>query len=121
MDSSETLSRCRLALLGHPLLALDCEGVDLGRRGEISLIQIATREECFIIDVQGTSDLQRTFTWNTDVVAVVKPVLEDKKVCKIMHDCKADSDALYHLFGIKLQNVHDTQVAISPRVSGCLR
>lgn len=115
MDSSDTLSRLRLALSGHPLLALDCEGVDLDRHGEISLIQFATREECFIIDVQGTS------TWTADVVAVVKPVLEEKEVCKIIHGCAADSDALFHLFGIKLQNVHDTQVALFPRMSECLR
>jgi hypothetical protein len=29
-------------------------------------------------------------------------------VTKIIHDCKMDSDALFHLFGITLHNVHDT-------------
>ncbi|KAJ1482847.1 ribonuclease H-like domain-containing protein [Baffinella frigidus] len=87
-----TVSLCRSALSGHKLLALDCEGVNLGRRGEISLIQLATPEECFLLDVQ---DAPRT----ADVVALAKEILEDESVCKIIHDCKADSDALSHLLG----------------------
>ena len=87
-----TVSLCRSALAGHKLLSFDCEGVNLGRRGEISLIQLATPEECFLLDVQ---DAPRT----ADVVALAKEILEDESVCKIVHDCKADSDALYHLLG----------------------
>ena len=45
------------------------------------------------------------------MVELAKEVLEDGGVCKIVHDCKADSDALFHILGINLNNVHDTQVA----------
>ena len=129
VDSSETLSRCRLALSGHLLLAFDCEGPNLGRRAGFWRIKFATREECFIIDVHGTvhTPVQARAwepfpsTWTADVVAVVKPVLEDKEVCKIIHDCKAHSEALFYRLGIKLHNVHDTQVTLFPRMSECLR
>ena len=47
----------------------------------------------------------------SSVVELAKEVLEDGGVCKIVHDCKADSDALFHILGINLNNVHDTQVA----------
>lgn len=40
----------------------------------------------------------------------LKALLEDSKVTKVMHDCRLDSDVLYHSFGIKLNNVLDTQV-----------
>ncbi|KAJ1472042.1 ribonuclease H-like domain-containing protein [Baffinella frigidus] len=102
VENEASLSLCRAALSGQPLLALDCEGVNLGRRGEITLIQLATPDECFLLDVQ---DAPRA----ADVLAFAKEILEDGSVSKIIHDCKADSDALFHLLGIELKNVHDTQ------------
>lgn len=38
VENEASLSLCRAALSGQPLLALDCEGVNLGRRGEVALI-----------------------------------------------------------------------------------
>ena len=92
VDSNWTELVCRYALSGQKLLALDCEGVSLGRRGEISLIQIATPEKIFLLDVDDTPRTAR-------VVVLAKKILEDASVRKIIHDCKADSDALYHLLG----------------------
>merc|ERR1712232_1313027 len=37
-------------------------------------------------------------------------ILQDNRVLKIMFDCRTDSDALYHQWGITLQNVLDCQV-----------
>lgn len=44
------------------------------------------------------------------VLKVLKDILEDKSVTKVMHDCRQDSAALFYQFGIKLKNVLDTQV-----------
>ena len=33
----------------------------------------------------------------------------DETVEKIVHDCRMDSDALFHKLGITLTHVHDTQ------------
>ena len=109
VDSPETVRLCRVALYDQAFLALDCEGVSLGRSGEISLIQLATETECFLLDVQ---DKPRT----DPVVELAKEVLEDASICKIIHDCRSDSDALSTLLGIKLNNVHDTQAWYT---SGC--
>jgi len=117
LQDSGDLRRCRQALSGHPLLALDCEGVSLGGKGETSLIQLSTPEECFLLDVQGKP-------WDDPVVELARELLEDETVCKIIHDCAADSDIArndctthsddlgMHIklnnLGIKLRNVHDT-------------
>jgi len=107
VDSPATIARCHLALSGEKLLALDCEGVNFGRRGEISIIQIGTPTEIFLLDLQ---DKPRS----SPVVALVKEFMEDSTVCKVIHDCKTDSEALWHLLGIELKNVHDTQVRPYP-------
>mmetsp|Transcript_7188 Transcript_7188/g.10686 ORF Transcript_7188/g.10686 Transcript_7188/m.10686 type:complete len:276 (-) Transcript_7188:249-1076(-) len=90
-------------LCNETILALDCEGVDLGRTGEICIIQISTRDRCFLFDVH-------ELTSNCcEMIDVLKNILEDISIVKIIHDCRMDSDALYHLLGIRLVNVHDTQ------------
>jgi ribonuclease D len=55
--------------------------VNLGRLGEISLIQISTPFECFLLDVLGTPR-------NDPVVKLAKEILEDESICKIVHDCR---------------------------------
>ena len=107
VDIPATIERCHLALSGETLLGVDCEGVNFGRRGEISIIQIGTPTEIFLLDVQ---DKPRP----SPVVALAKEFLEDSTVCKVIHDCKTDSEALWHLLGIELKNVHDTQVRPHP-------
>jgi ribonuclease D len=37
--------------------------------------------------------------------------LQDPQVVKVMHDCRADSDALFHQHNVAIDNVFDTQVA----------
>ena len=103
INSAEQLSECR-QLQGEAMLALDCEGVNLGRLGTLSLIQIGTGNgDIFLFDVLRCSP-------ESEVVQWLKPILENESVIKIMHDCRKDSDALYHLLGISLACVHDTQV-----------
>jgi len=80
---------------------LDVEGVDLSREGIISIVQIATREHCFILDVLGKGVDDPLVVW-------LREVLEDGSVTKIIHDCRMDSDALHHNLNIRLSKVHDT-------------
>mmetsp|Transcript_270 Transcript_270/g.608 ORF Transcript_270/g.608 Transcript_270/m.608 type:complete len:225 (+) Transcript_270:303-977(+) len=56
---------------------------------------------CFVIDVLRKSR-------NDPLVVFLKGLFEDESVVKIVHDCRMDSDALWHHLGIKLANVHDT-------------
>ncbi|PFH36555.1 hypothetical protein BESB_047470 [Besnoitia besnoiti] len=46
-----------------------------------------------------------------EIVDLLKPVLEDNLVPKIMHDCREDSAALKAQFGVSLRGVLDTQAA----------
>lgn len=82
------------------VVAMDVEGVDLGRTGQISLIQLApSPEHCFLLDVLHAND---------DLIKWLRAILESNEIVKVIHDCRMDSDALFHLFQIKLVNVHDT-------------
>ena len=89
------------AFRGETLVVLDAEGVDLSRCGKISIVQIATRKECFLIDVLDKARDDPLVNW-------LRGVLEDEAVTKIIHDCRMDSDALFHLLGIRLAGVYDT-------------
>lgn len=86
------------------LISVDIEGVGLCAVGQISIIQIGVihdkSNKVFIFDMLhiGPQDQKR-----------LKNILEDRKIKKIMHDCRADSGALYHQLGITIQNVFDTQ------------
>lgn len=83
------------------IIACDSEGVDLGRLGVISIVQLATPEQCFIIDVLGKNADNPLIMW-------LRGVLENENVTKIIHDCHMDADALFHHLGIQLTKVHDT-------------
>ncbi|XP_075738728.1 egl_like_exo domain-containing protein isoform X3 [Rhipicephalus microplus] len=88
----------------HQLVALDTEGVNLGPQGPLTLVQLATPAvEVFLFDVQSAPQL---FTEGH-----LRDILEAEHITKVMHDCRNDSAALFFQFGIKLQNVFDTQAA----------
>ncbi len=84
-------------------IALDCEGVRLGRFGRLSLLQLFLGEnpKQFVL-VDGTS---------LGSIQGLEPVLASKNLLKIMHDCREDSAALFHQFGTRLGGVVDIQVA----------
>ena len=83
-------------------MGFDVEGVNLGRFGSVELVQVSTPNICCIFDMRSTED-------RDDIVAGLKQILENPDIVKIVHDCRTDSDALKHHFGIVLKNVHDTQ------------
>lgn len=93
---------CRLSQ--GQLLALDTEGVNLGPQGPLTLVQLATpAAEVFLFDVQSTPQLFGE--------GRLRELLEAEHITKVMHDCRNDSAALFFQFGVKLQNVFDTQAA----------
>src|SRR3989338_4818435 len=71
--------------------------------GRLSLVQVAnSKGDCFLFDVT---------VGGAAVLEPIKEMLQDSKIVKVMHDCRSDSDLLFHAYGITLQNVFDTQVA----------
>jgi ribonuclease D len=84
------------------IVALDIEGVDLGRNGQISLVQISPEPtKCFLLDVLHHDK-------DSPLVCWLRGMLESKSVLKVIHDCRMDSDALKHILDIDLTNCHDT-------------
>jgi hypothetical protein len=102
ISDEEHLERGKSEIIGQSCLALDCEGIHLGREGQLSIVQIATTNCCFIFDVLKENS-------SSEMILFLKSILEDESVVKIIHDCRADSDALHHILGIDLNGVHDTQ------------
>ncbi|XP_065370566.1 uncharacterized protein egl [Calliphora vicina] len=86
------------------VISLDCEGINLGVKGEITLIEIGTtRGEAFIFDVRSCPEMIND--------GGLKALLEHDNVIKVVHDCRNDAANLYLQFGILLRNVFDTQAA----------
>uniref|UniRef100_A0A182JKX3 Uncharacterized protein n=1 Tax=Anopheles atroparvus TaxID=41427 RepID=A0A182JKX3_ANOAO len=92
------------ALEEQAIVSFDCEGINLGIRGQITLVQLGTaRGEAFIFDIATCPDMV--------VEGGLKEILESEKVVKVIHDCRNDSVNLFHQFQILLRNVFDTQSA----------
>ncbi|XP_042477362.1 piRNA biogenesis protein EXD1 isoform X1 [Macadamia integrifolia] len=88
----------------HLVIGFDCEGVDLCRYGTLCIMQLAFPDAIYLVDaIQGGEMLMKA----------CKPALESSYITKVIHDCKRDSEALYFQFGIKLNNVVDTQIGYS--------
>lgn len=102
-------------------IAFDCEGVDLSRSGPLTLasfIGCAKKDDnddenndeeiVYIVDVKKI-DHKILFPKSSTNISL-KTILESSEYLKVMFDSRADSDALFHQFGVKLYNVLDLQV-----------
>lgn len=86
------------------VISLDCEGINLGVKGQLTLMEIGTtRGEAFIFDVLTCPEMVQD--------GGLKLLLENENVIKVIHDCRNDSVNLNKQFGILLRNVFDTQSA----------
>ena len=90
--------RCRM-------VAVDCEGSDLGRGGTLTLVQVAS-DACVsvrCVALLGAAVFDRG----------LRALFEDSRVLKVLHDCRRDADALLHLYNVRVRGVFDTQVAFA--------
>lgn len=86
------------------VISVDCEGINLGIKGQLTLIEVGTtRGEAFIFDVLTCPEMVPD--------GGLKRLLESDHIIKVIHDCRNDSVNLYAQFGILLRNVFDTQSA----------
>ncbi|KAJ8047365.1 Egalitarian protein-like [Holothuria leucospilota] len=104
------------ALQGTPLVvAMDCEGVKLGKDGPLTLLQLGTVEgEVFIFDILATPNKKDMF-----INGGLKGILEDDKILKVIHDSRNDACALHFQFGVTLTNVFDTSTAFTTLWDQC--
>lgn len=91
----------RLLNSGHTAVGVDCEGTRLGRFGRLSLVQLATEKEIFLLDVA---------VGGTALVDRLVPLLECRDLVKVFHDCREDAALLHHQYRAPLVSVFDTQV-----------
>ena len=103
VDDLTTAKQVISSLKCQDALAVDCEGVELGRGGKITLIQIGAKgDTVYLFDV---------LELGKDLFSVgLKDVLESRNIYKYMYDCRFDSDSLYHEFNVTLTNVLDMQI-----------
>lgn len=97
--------------LWFPSLFLDVEGSNLSRSGTISLVTILVLhpiEVAYLVDV--TKLGEKAFTTPSSRDETLQTVLESPKRIKVFYDIRHDSDALFGLFNVKLDGIHDLQL-----------
>ncbi|XP_007111762.1 piRNA biogenesis protein EXD1 isoform X1 [Physeter macrocephalus] len=85
------------------VLSVAAEGANVCRHGRLCWLQVATNRRVYLFDIFLLGS--RAFSNGLQMV------LEDKRILKVIHDCRWLSDCLSHQYGILLNNVFDTQVA----------
>uniref|UniRef100_A0A2K6T9F7 Exonuclease 3'-5' domain containing 1 n=1 Tax=Saimiri boliviensis boliviensis TaxID=39432 RepID=A0A2K6T9F7_SAIBB len=83
------------------VLSVAAEGVNVCRHGKLCWLQVATNCRVYLFDIF----LLGSRAFNNGL----QMILEDKRILKVIHDCRWLSDCLSHQYGILLNNVFDTQ------------
>ncbi|EEB12082.1 conserved hypothetical protein [Pediculus humanus corporis] len=86
------------------VVSVDCEGINLGSKGKLTLIQIGTMNgNVYVFDLVTCSNLFEA--------GGLARLLTSDQVIKVIHDCRNDSSTIYFQFGVILRNVFDTKSA----------
>ena len=103
-----------------PIIFLDCEGVDLGRLGSLTIMQlyVPSAAKVYLLDVQ-TLEETAFKTIGTKQATDLKDALESRDLVRMMWDCRADSDALYEHYGVRLAGVVDAQLVENATAKRC--
>ncbi|EFA84207.1 3'-5' exonuclease domain-containing protein [Heterostelium album PN500] len=89
IDSELQLDRCFNIINHEHVIAIDVEGLEMGKQGEISLVQVGLMSgRVFLFDVLRLG--QQLFDRG------LRQILESNNILKIVHDCRRDSEILYH-------------------------
>ncbi|KAI9643015.1 hypothetical protein NHQ30_008749 [Ciborinia camelliae] len=93
-----------------PSVYIDIEGIDIGRGGSVSILQvyILPTEKSYLVDVHKLG--KQAFSTPNASGLTLKSILESQLIPKIIFDVRNDSDALYSHFGVKLGGVTDLQL-----------
>ena len=83
-----TIDDLQKAIKDGKTIAVDCEGVNLSRFGSVTMVNIAFRNQVYLIDVLKIG--KKVFDRG------LRSILEDKLITKLMFDCREDADALLH-------------------------
>ncbi|XP_013419593.1 piRNA biogenesis protein EXD1 [Lingula anatina] len=96
----------RILMLDPPIIGVSGKGVPFNNLETITLVTVVTLHgEVFIFDIRKNRDLM--------ISGGVGRVLQSKELKKVLHDGNEFNLALRRQFGVRIQNVFDTQVAYS--------
>lgn len=88
---------------GQPI-GFDGEGVNLGPKGQLTLVQISTVQgQVILLDIQTSPAIMTQ--------GGLKRLLESEQIIKVVHDCRNDSAALFFQYDVNIRGVFDTQAA----------
>lgn len=92
------------------LVFVDLEGVNLGRRGAVAIMQllIPPSPTVYLVDVHVLGP--RAFEVTVDNESSLRSMLESQTIFKVFFDIRNDSDALHAHFGINVAGIIDLQV-----------
>ncbi|XP_021372129.1 piRNA biogenesis protein EXD1-like [Mizuhopecten yessoensis] len=102
VDDNAYVTEVVLEVKSHERIALFCEGVEVSRKGQLSVIIIGTTTKVYIFDILKLG--KEAFNNG------LRDILQDKTKEKLMFDCREDSDCLYHQFKVQLSGVLDLQL-----------
>ena len=99
-------------------LSVDFEGYHLGKDGAISLVRIFVHASNVVylvhVAVLGAAAFSTPVAAASEIFKsmplTLEAVLESSAVMKLFWNCRSDSQALYHLYGVKLAGVVDVQL-----------
>ncbi|MGD8366785.1 MAG: ribonuclease D [Desulfobacterales bacterium] len=102
VDSDDAFQRLVNRLEGVDRFACDLEADSMFHfREKVCLIQLADRGQVFIVDpftIQDSSAFRRLFA--------------SPGICKVFHGADYDVRSLYRDFGVEIENLFDTQIAV---------
>ena len=84
------------------MIAVDLEGINLSRTGQISLVTVATGTAVYVFDVVALG--HRVFACGLEEVLAANHIL------KLLFDCRTDVDALKFQFNVDVGPICDLQV-----------
>ncbi|CAJ1381198.1 unnamed protein product [Effrenium voratum] len=87
---------------GQPAVAVDCSGEVSGRFGRLGVLQLATEEAVFLVDVE---------TGGPEMLGPLEPVFQSTGLVKVFHDCREAVSLLLNRYRVSVHSVFDTQVA----------
>lgn len=107
---AETIDAIEGLLTSPPSLYFDLEGENLSRNGTISILQLYVLpfDRTYILDVHTLRS--QCFSTAGKSGHTLRDILEDGAIPKVFFDIRNDSDALYSLFGINVNGIHDLQL-----------
>lgn len=91
-------------------IAVDLEGEDLCRNGSVGIVTIATKAAVYLVDIAVLGD-------QAFAEGGLGELMANSAVTKVFFDCRADCDALFHLYRVTVRGAADLQVACVAKLS----